>query len=466
MAKNKISRGKFLSYSAMAGAASVIGVPAILSSCKDGGTKAGGASDTGYQPLVSGMPEVTDYTDVLKRGKAFDGRDIKAGIIGCGSRGGGAADNFLNCGDGVSIVAMADIFEDRLDDLRKNLAKRNNIVADDQIYYGFDAYQKLIDNADIDMVIITTPTLFHPLHTKYAVEKGKHVFVEKPAAIDAVGCRTMLAACKIARAKGLSIVTGTQRHHEASYYESYKRVREGMIGEIVSGNVYWNQGGPWFIKRKAGWSDMEYMLRDFFSWSWLCGDHIVDQCVHNVDIFTWFSQLKPVSAVGMGGRARRTTGDVYDFMSVDIVYEGGVHCHAMQRQIDDCANFTGEIIHGTKGTWNNSEKKIRNLKGEVVWDWNTDPIKAEYAENCEDGYMLEHADLVSRIRKDDPIVMAELTVYSSAACDMGRESAYHGPEYTFEEFINSDLDYMPNPLTMGSYPGGMPQPKLPGKSNG
>jgi len=462
-----MSRGKFLSYSAMVGAAGVIGVPSLLSSCGSGdkSAKGGAASAGGYTPLQSEIPV---YIPDLKAGKAVDGRLIKAGIIGCGSRGSGAAMDFLSCGDNLTITAMADIFTDRLESLRAHIKKEKSIeVADDQIWYGFDAYQKLVDNADIDMVIIATPTLFHPIMTKYAIDKGKHVFVEKPAAIDAVGCRTMLAACKTARANNLSIITGTQRHHEPGYNEAYRRVREGWIGDITSGNVYWNQGGPWFVKRKPEWTDMEYMLRDFFSWCWLCGDHIIDQAVHNVDVFAWFSHLKPVSAIGMGGRARRTTGDVYDFWSADLEFENNIHCHVMQRQIDDCANRIGEEIHGTKGVYSNIRgigHAIYDLDGKVLWRWDEDPAKAEYA--TENGYMLEHANLVSSIRLEKSVVLAETTVYSSAICDMARESAYHGPEFTYEGFLNSDLDYMPNPLTLGAFPGGMPKAKLPGKSNG
>lgn len=459
--KNKISRGKFLSYSAMVGAAGVIGVPSLLTSCAGGADSQSGDASTGFTPLKSDMPV---YIPDVKSGKAVDGRPIKAGLIGCGGRGGGAAMDFLNCGDGVSITAMADIFPDRLEAVRENIKnQKNNEVADDQIYIGFDAYQKLIDNADIDMVIIATPTIFHPIHAKYAVEKGKHVFVEKPAAIDAIGCRTMLAACKIARANNLCIVTGTQRHHEPRYIEAYRRVRDGWIGEITSGNVYWNQGGPWAVKRKPGWTDMEYMLRDFFSWNWLCGDCIIDQAVHNVDVFTWFSHLKPVSAVGMGGRARRTSGDIYDFFSGDIIYENNVHCHVMQRQIDDCANRVGEEIHGTKGYYDSNTNKIYDLEGKVLWSWDDDPVKDEYKQH--NPYILEHANLVSHIRQSDPICLAEVTTFASAACNMVRESAYHGPMYTYDDFINSDLDYMIQPLTLRNLPDGLPKPPLPGKAN-
>lgn len=458
MTQNKMSRGKFLSYTAV-GAAGVM-LPSIVTSCAGGG-KSGSEGSSEFVPLQS---DTEAYIPDLSNGKAIDGKPIRAGIIGCGSRGSGAAMDFLNSANDVSIVAMADVFPDRLEALRKNLKDQKNMeVADNQIYYGFDAYQKLIDNADIDMVIITTPTVFHPDHMKYAVEKGKHVFCEKPAAVDAVGTRKVLAACKTARANNLSIVTGTQRHHSPDYIESYRKIREGWIGEIVSGNVYWNQGGPWFVKRKPEWSDMEYMLRDFFSWNWLCGDCILDQGVHNVDVFTWFSHLKPVSVVGMGGRQQRTTGDIYDHFSLDIVYENGVHCHAMARQIDDCANSVSETIQGTKGSWSSNDFAIRDLKGNIIWQFDKEKYAAQYPEF--NGYVNEHANLVGSIRSGKPICLAETTAYSSAACNMGRESAYTGKEYTLEEFLASDFDLMVSPLTLGNTDMSKHQPKLPGKSN-
>lgn len=458
MSKNKISRGQFLSYSAVSGVG-LLGLPSILTSCGSGGDKKGSAG--AVTPLKS---SIEGYAPDLTRGKAVDGKPIRAGIIGCGARGSGAAMDFLNSANDVSIVAMADVFPDRLESLRKSLKERQGQdVSDSNIFYGFDAYQKLIDTADIDMVIITTPTVFHPDQMKYAVEKGKHVFCEKPAAVDAVGTRKVLSACKTAKANNLSIITGTQRHHTPSYVESYKKVREGLIGDIVSGNVYWNQGGPWFVKRKPEWTDMEYMLRDFFSWNWLCGDHILDQGVHNVDVFTWFSNLKPVSVVGMGGRAQRTTGDIYDNFSLDITYENGVHCHAMARQIDDCANNVSETIHGTKGSWSSTDFAIRDLQGNVIWQWD-ETMAANFPEH--NGYTNEHADLVTRIRENNPYCMAEMTALSSAACNMGRESAYTGKEYTLEAFLASDHNLMIEPLALGNVGIEKFTVPRPGKSNG
>ncbi len=445
MKEEKLSRKKFLSYSAAAGVTGALSVSglSVLNSCK--GPNGGEAAAVTYEPLQSDIPV---YIPDLSGSKAVAGKPLKAGIIGCGSRGSGAALNFLNSADDVTISVMGDIFEDRLEGLRKHLKEQKGIeVKDSDVHYGFEAYKKVIDS-DIDLVIIATPTVFHPDHLKYAVDQGKHVFCEKPAGVDPVGCKKVLAACKTARAKGISIVTGTQRHHDRAYVEGYKRVRDGYIGRIVSANVYWNQGGPWFFTRKPGMTDMEYMLRDFFSWNWLCGDHVLDQLVHNVDVFTWFSHLKPVRVTGMGSRLRRTTGDIYDNFSADIVYEGNVRVHAAARQIDDCANDIGETIFGTKGSWNSYEHAIRDLDGNIVWQYDFKKQEAEHPQR--DPYVLEHMNLVNSIRTGKPICLAETTAISSLACIMARESAYTGKQFTWDDMMASELSLLPKKLHLGN----------------
>ncbi|MEG1634209.1 MAG: Gfo/Idh/MocA family oxidoreductase [Rikenellaceae bacterium] len=438
-----LSRKEFITKTAVIGVvAATTGVASALTSCS------GVADDdkTKYVPLSkAGEYYVSDLVD----SKAPDGKELKVGIIGCGSRGGGACYNFMSSANGVSIVAMADIFPDRLENLRARLKKDLDVnVADNKIYYGFDSYKTLIDdNPDIDLVIIATPTVFHPEHARYAIEKGKHVFCEKPSAVDPTGARLMMAAAKMAHSNGLCVVTGTQRHHDRAYVESYKKIREGYIGKIVSGNVYWNQGGPWFKVRKKEWTDMEYMLRDFFSWNWLCGDHVLDQMIHNLDVFCWFSHLKPISVVGMGSRLQRSTGDIFDNFSLDYVFEGGIHVHAMARQIDDCANKVGEFIQGTLGSWSSETMEIKDLDGNVVWAYDREAQK-KFPQN--DPYVLEHANLVKHIRAGVPICTIDGTVVSSLACIMGRESAYTGKEYTWDEILTSELNLMPEKLHLGN----------------
>ena len=205
-----------------------------------------------------------------------------------------------------------------------------------------------------------------------------------------------------------------------------------------------------FARRRPEWTDMEYMFRDFFSWNWLCGDHVIDQLVHNIDVFTWFSHLKPVRVIGMGSQLRRITGDIYDNFSVDFEYEGGVHVHGMARQIDNCDNRVAEIIQGTKGSWNsmNGEFIIRDLDGNEVWKFDKKAAQEQFTQH--DPYTLEHIDLINHIRSGKVVNHAETTAISSMACIMARESAYTGKAYTWEEMTQSDLNFMPAELHLGN----------------
>ena len=204
-----------------------------------------------------------------------------------------------------------------------------------------------------------------------------------------------------------------------------------------------------FAIRQPGWTDMEYMLRDFFSWNWLCGDHVIDQLVHNVDVFTWFSHLKPVRVIGMGSRLRRITGDIYDNFSVDFEYEGGVHVHGMARQIDNCDNCVGEIIQGTKGSWSSLNGfTIKDLDGNVVWQFDDEAAKNQFKQH--DPYVLEHIDLVNNISSGKVVNQAETTAIASMACIMARESTYTGKAYTWDEMTQSDLNFMPAELYLGN----------------
>ena len=432
---NKITRREFLSYSALAGVAGAMGLSPFLTSCK-GGDKA-----VAYTPLKAPgeyyVPELPD--------KAVDGKELKAGVIGCGGRGSGAAENFLNAANGVTIAALGDVFDDRLQGLKNSLKEKYQIdVPADKCFTGFDAYQKVIDSG-VDVVIIATPPFFRPEHFKYAVEKGVHCFLEKPICVDPEGYRTIMAAAKQAQAKGLSVVTGTQRHHQRCYVESYKKVQEGLIGEITGGNVYWNQPMLWYRNRENGWSDMEWMIRDWVNWKWLSGDHIVEQHVHNIDVFTWFSGYKPVRATGFGSRQRRVTGDQYDNFSVDFEFDNGVHMHSMRRQIDGCDSNVSEFIQGTKGSWNSVDFAIRDLQGNIVWQY--DAKSEEGRQN--DPYTLEHVNWISCIRNNTPIMQAEETAVSNMMAIMGRESAYTGKSVTWDEMTASPLNYTPAKMELG-----------------
>ena len=424
-----MGRREFLSRSALIGAAGIAGITACSSAPKLVPLR---------QPGEYYVPELPD--------KAIDGKELKVGVVGCGGRGSGAIVNLLNAADGIIVTALGDVFQDRVDNLRTQLKEVKGVdVPAENCFVGFDAYKKVIDM--VDMVILTTPPVFRPDQFKYAAEKGVHAFLEKPIAVDPKGVRTCIAAAKQAQARGLSVITGTQRHHQRPYVEANRKIQEGLIGEIVGGSVYWNQGQLWYRERQKGWSDMEWMIRDWVNWKWLSGDHIVEQHVHNIDVFLWMSGLKPVAAKATGARHRRVTGDQYDEFSVDFEFENGVHLQSMCRQINGCSSAVHEEIRGTKGWWTSEDHKIRDYKGNILWEFDEEAAKAQYQQH--DPYTLEHVDWVNHIRKGTAHEEATETAYSSLAGVLGREAAYTGKTITWEEILASDLDYMPEKLEIG-----------------
>ena len=378
-----------------------------------------------------------------------EGPPLKAGLVGCGGRGTGAAENILSSAPDIRITALADVFQDRLDSARKALSERGQEIPDSRCFVGFDAYKKLIDT-DVDVVLLATPPHFRSTHFAAAVEAKKHVFMEKPVAVDPAGVRSVLATGEKAKELGLSVVAGTQRRHKRSYIETYKRIADGAIGEIVAARCYWNQSQLWYKERDPKWSDMEWMIRDWVNWTWLSGDHIVEQHVHNIDVINWFTGKHPVKAVGMGARMRRVTGDQYDFFAIDFEFDGGLHLQSMCRQINGCANNVSEFIVGTKGA-TNCANKIFNPDGSVAWTYEG-PKEQEYVE--------EHTDLVESIRTGKPINEARNVAESTMTAIMGRISAYSGKEASWDELMGADLrlgptEYAWGPVTMGkvSVPG-------------
>ena len=440
--KSTLSRRSFLSSAAIAGTSGVIGAGGLLAACS------GEGAENKLTPLrLPGEYYIPELPD-----KAIDRKPLKAALIGCGSRGTGAAFNFLDAANNVTIVACADVLREKLDNCRKRLKEQRNVeIADDMCFLGFDGYKKACELPDVDLVLIASPSLFHPEQLKYAIDQGKHAFCEKAACVDAAGYRTYMMAVKQAQTKGLCIVPGTHCHYHRGYVESYKMIQEGFIGRIVSANVYFNQGHLNPVRRRPEWTDMEFMLRDIFHWKWLTGDHVLDQGIHRVDAFTWFSHLKPVKAIGMGARLRRTGGDIYDTYSVDIEYEKGVHLHAMMRQIDNCDHYVADIIHGTNGSWKSvnegNEITFHDVEGNVVWRYDNETTGQFEQHNP---YVLEHVDLVNHIRSGKVINNAETTAISSLTCIMARESAYTGKACTWDEMTMSDLNFMPSELTMGN----------------
>ena len=439
---NNLSRRSFLKTSVVAGAAGVVctGSTSVLTSCSGSTGRGGGNNAPLKEPGSYYLPQLPDL--------AVDGNELKAGVVGCGGRGSGAAINFLNAANGVTIVALGDLFQDKVDSLAERLKSDKGIdIPEEKRFVGLNAYREVIDSG-IDLLIDCTAPFFRAEHFKYAVEKGKHCFLEKPLFVDSVGYRTVIAAAKQAKVKNLSIVTGTQRHHQRSYLASFEQIMNGVIGEITGGAVYWNQSMLWYKERQPGWSDLEYMVRDWVNWKWLSGDHIVEQHLHNIDVFTWFTGLRPVSAVGFGSRHRRITGDQFDNFSVDFIMENGIHLHSMCRQIDGCVNNVSEFVQGTKGSWTSDGGcTIKDLQGNVVWRYDEEAEKNNFSQT--DPYTLEHVNLINCIRTNSPIEQASETAVANIGAIMGRESAYSGRKIEWDDMSGSPLDYRPADLNMG-----------------
>ena len=433
MSKNNFSRRKFLAGAATVGAASAMGV-GTLSSCSMGGGTSGAAGNYDWTTRELNLPPLLD--------EAPEGKELKAGVIGCGGRGSGAALNFLDAGPGLSIIALGDVFRDRLDSLKNKLKEQKGVeVPEENCFIGFDAFEKVLDSG-VDIVILATPPKFRPQQFEAAVKARKHVFMEKPVAVDPAGIRQVIAAAKMAESQGLKIVTGTQRRHQLSYINLLKEMNNNAIGNIVSANVYWNGGKLWHRDKNPDWSEMEWMIRDWVNWCWLSGDHIVEQHVHNLDVANWFIGAHPVKALGFGSRQRRVTGDQYDNFSIDFTYEDGRQMHSMCRQINGCTRGVYEVFHGTKAiaTTTGHKPQIIDASGNQLF-------VAEKSETSP--YVQEHRDLITCIRKDIPFNEAEQTAISNMVAIMGRVSAYTGKEVTFDEMMNSDMKIGPETYIMG-----------------
>ncbi len=359
---------------------------------------------------------------------------LRVGLIGCGGRGTGAAVDIVNAGEGIEIYAMGDIFPDRLNASRQILAeqiKDRLNVTDDRCFTGVDNYKGVIQSG-VDIVILATPPAFRPIHFREAIQAGKHVFMEKPVAVCPAGVRLMFQLGELATQKGLSVVAGTQRRHAPDYRETIQRIHDGAIGRIVSASCYWNQGGLWHMERQQGWSDTEWQLRNWLYFTWLSGDHIVEQHIHNIDVINWVLGAHPVSAMGMGGRQARTEphfGHIYDHFAVEFEYPGGVRVLSMCRQIDGCANFIGERVVGTDGTAN----PANSIQGKQEWRYQGPKVSA---------YRQEQVHLVQAIRENKPLNETRTVTESTLSAIMGRMSAYTGKQVTWEQALNSKLNLL------------------------
>ena len=437
MSENNQSRREFLSTAAW-GAFGALGTASLLSGC---------ASTASLQGLrEDSQLSLTD--------QAPDGKTLKAGLVGCGGRGTGAAVNFLDAGPNLEIVALGDVFEDQLLQTRKILSKaRDNNVPAENCFTGFDSYQKVID-AGVDVVLFATPPHFRPEHVAAAIDAGKHVFQEKPVAVDPVGARKMMATTQEARRKGLNIVSGTIRRYQKDFMETQRRVADGQIGDVISANIIRNGGAIWWVERKPWWSDMEYMLRNWQSFTWLSGDHFVEQFIHELDVMNWHMGSCPVKASGYGGAAHHVAGNKYDHFSVSYEYEDGRRVNCSTRQMNDCDYSKVQHITGTKG-YADATGSLYSHDGELLWEY---PYPDEDQEapsqwSVNDPYVQEHVELITAIRTGDYINDSETMVKSTRMALMGRMAAYSGRDVTWDEVVESDLRLGPDAYEFGTVTG-------------
>ena len=401
---------------------------------------------------------------------------IRIGVIGCGGRGTGAvADalgattkvtypksgyhteevvgNTVPANHNVKVVALAEVFPDRLASCRQQLAKLQMNIPDEMCFTGFDAYKKLLAIPEINYVILATPPHFRPMHLQATVEAGKHAFIEKPVAVDGPGVRMVLEAGELAKQKGLGIVAGTQRRHMRCYIETMKRIHDGAIGEIIYARAYWNGNVVWSVERQPGWTDMEWQLRNWCYFTWLSGDHIVEQHMHNLDIMNWLIGEHPIKATALGGRQAREHpihGNIYDHFAVEYEYASGIRMFSQCRQMSNCEGKVEEGVTGSKGT-SNCKDWIRFKDGQA-WRFRGQEVNP---------YQQEHQDLIASIRAGNPLNEAKAVAESTLIAIMGRESAYSGRSVEWDQALNSNMRLGPEKYEFGNL--AFPDVPIPGR---
>lgn len=382
---------------------------------------------------------------------------IKIALIGCGDRGTGAVFQALQTKYNIQLVAMADAFRDRLDKCYSaafgKFGKEKVAVPEENKFVGFDAYKKAIALADV--VLLVTPPGFRPMHFEEAVKQNKHIFMEKPVATDSPGIKKVLAVAEESKRKKLNVVVGLQRHYQTNYRETLKRLKDGMAGDILSGQVYWNSGGVWVHPREAGQTEMQYQMRNWYYFNWLCGDHINEQHVHNIDVANWVKGSYPVTAQGTGSRFLRVGkdyGEIFDNHSVEYVYEDGAVIQSQCRHYEGCVNRVDEGFQGTKGrvylSANNSGK-IWDTKGKVLFD--------HAGKGDANPYQTEHDELFAAIDAGQyKFADAERVAKSTLTALMGRYATYTGETITWEQALNSTENLMPEKLAWDAKPKVLP----------
>jgi myo-inositol 2-dehydrogenase / D-chiro-inositol 1-dehydrogenase len=380
---------------------------------------------------------------------------LRIGLVGCGGRGIGAVRDCIQAHPSVQLVAIGDAFGDFVNNAFEDFTKGRTgqwptkplpaeqmALTRERCFTGFKAYEQVMD-AGIDLVLLCTPPHFRPMHMEAAVNRGLHIFAEKPVAVDPVGARRVIAVGELAEQKRLAIVAGTQRRHAANYLETMKRIEDGAIGDVVSGQCYWLQEGLWHRGRQPEWSEMEYQMRNWLYFTWLSGDHIVEQHIHNIDIMNWALGGPPVKALGMGGRQSRTDpkyGDAYDHFAIEFEYANGVRVQSMCRQVPGASQRVGERLVGTRG----SADPAGTITGDKAWRYSGPEVNS---------MVQEHVDLIQSIRNGQPINHARRIAESTLTAILGRMSAYTGRELNFSWLLNrSAQDLTPPRYEFGEAP--------------
>ncbi|HVV01265.1 MAG TPA: Gfo/Idh/MocA family oxidoreductase [Verrucomicrobiae bacterium] len=395
---------------------------------------------------------------------------LKLALIGCGGRGSGAADQALSTEGPVKLVAMADVFKDRLENSLNSLKGKHADrvdVPEDRQFIGWDAYKQAIAAADV--VILATPPGFRPMLFEEAVRQGKHIFAEKPVATDPPGIRRFLAAAEESKKKNLKVVIGLQRHYDEGYRETIQRLHDGAIGDIVAMRCYWDGQPPWVRRRadleqQAGrkLTEMEYQMRNWYYFVWLCGDHIVEQHIHNIDVINWVKKGYPVRAQGHGGcevRKGPDYGQIFDHHAVEFEYADGSRCFSYCRHINGCWDSVSEHVIGTKGT---SDVNSHIIRAEHPWRFKKAGKK--------NPYQVEHDELFAAIRNDKPINDAERGAMSTMTAILGRLSTYSGKMIEWDDAIKSNLTDFPDKLAWDAAPkpapdaNGLYQRAVPGQT--
>jgi predicted dehydrogenase len=420
-------------------------------------------SDSSRRTFIknSAAAVVVGGTLALQRAAHAQSEDVlKVGLIGCGGRGSGAAANAVNADPNTRLTAMCDVFPDALEDSRQRLTAtlgEKCTVDDDHCFSGFDGYQRLLET-DVDVVLLCTPPHFRPAQLQAAIDAGKHVFCEKPVAVDAPGVRSVLKTSLQASEKKLNIVSGLCWRYDHGVRETMKRIQDGAIGDIVAIQENYLAGTLWHRGRDPKWSEMEYQMRNWLYFTWLSGDHVVEQHIHSLDKAMWLmGDDPPISCFGLGGRQVRTEekwGHIYDHFSVCYEWTSGVKTFANTRQMRGCAQDVEDYVLGTKGQ---AKLLKHSINGEVQWDYPRQQRRRKPSM-----YDVEHQELLAAIRAGTPINNGIYMSRSTMMAIMGRMACYTGQVITWDDAMNSEERLGPDSYDWGDVP--VPEVALPGIS--